>query len=136
MLSDPAVVSADSVTKLIFVSGKHYYTLSKHIQENNINVSGALKFFSLNVQPKKSSAGGLLGSDTPYPYSAKVLTFKAFRNDSIYILNIFQNIAVIRLESICPFPTGRLQTELAKYKNAQGESFFRIFNWFAHFNNL
>lgn len=66
VLSDPAVSSPDSVTKLIFVSGKHYYTLSKHIQENNI-----------------------------------------------------KNVAVIRLESICPFPTGRLQTELAKYKNAQ-----------------
>jgi hypothetical protein len=32
VLSDPAAVSPESVERLIFVSGRHYYTLSKHIQ--------------------------------------------------------------------------------------------------------
>ena len=51
---------------IIFVSGKHYYTLTKHIEENNI-----------------------------------------------------QNVGVIRLESLCPFPVQGLKTELESYKNAK-----------------
>ena len=56
----------DKVEKLIFVSGKHYYTLSKHIEENNI-----------------------------------------------------QNVAVIRLESLCPFPAAALMEEMKTYKNVK-----------------
>ena len=51
--------------KLIFVSGKHYYTLAKHREENKI-----------------------------------------------------EKTAIIRLESLCPFPAAKIQEELKKYKNA------------------
>jgi len=66
VLSDPAVKNPDAVEKVIFVSGRHYYTLSKHIQENQIS-----------------------------------------------------NVAVIRLESLCPFPAERLQEEVKKFKKAK-----------------
>ena len=52
--------------KLIFVSGKHYYSLTKCMEENNI-----------------------------------------------------EKTAVIRLETICPFPAAKLQEELKKYKNVK-----------------
>ena len=29
------------------------------------------------------------------------------------------NVAVVRLESLCPFPAGRLQDELKRFKNAE-----------------
>ena len=54
------------MSKLIFVSGKHYFTLTKHIEENNID-----------------------------------------------------DAAVIRLESLCPFPAQALQDEIKSYKNAK-----------------
>ena len=66
ILPDPNVTQPESVEKVIFVSGRHYYTLAKHIQENNLS-----------------------------------------------------NIAVIRLESICPFPAERIQEELKKFKKAK-----------------
>lgn len=66
VLSDTAEPAPEKVEKVIFVSGRHYFTLSKYIQENSV-----------------------------------------------------QNVAVVRLESICPFPAERLQQELKKYKNAK-----------------
>jgi len=66
VLSDTSEPAPEKVEKVIFVSGKHYFTLSKYIQENSV-----------------------------------------------------QNVAVVRLESICPFPAERLQQELKKYKNAK-----------------
>ena len=51
--------------KVIFVSGKHYYTLAKHREENKI-----------------------------------------------------EKTAIIRLETLCPFPAAKLQEELKKYKKA------------------
>ena len=49
--------------KLIFVSGKHFYTLVKYMEENSI-----------------------------------------------------EKTAIIRLETLCPFPAAKLQEELKKYK--------------------
>jgi len=66
VLSDTNVPAPEKVEKVVFVSGKHYFTLSKYIQENSV-----------------------------------------------------QNVAVVRLESICPFPAERLQQELKKFKNAK-----------------
>jgi len=66
VLPDERVHQKDKVEMIIFVSGKHYYTLTKHIEENNI-----------------------------------------------------QNVGVIRLESLCPFPVQGLKTELESYKNAK-----------------
>lgn len=66
VLSDTSQPAPEKVEKVIFVSGKHYFTLSKYAQENSV-----------------------------------------------------QNVAVVRLESICPFPAERLQQELKKYKNAK-----------------
>jgi len=66
VLSDTREQPPEKVEKVIFVSGKHYFTLSKYIQENSI-----------------------------------------------------QHVAVVRLESICPFPAERLQQEMKKYKNAK-----------------
>jgi len=66
VLSDTSQPAPEKVEKVIFVSGKHYFTLSKYVQENSV-----------------------------------------------------QNVAVVRLESICPFPAERLQQEVKKYKNAK-----------------
>jgi len=66
VLSDSEAPAPEKVEKVVFVSGKHYYTLSKYRQENSI-----------------------------------------------------QDVALVRLESICPFPTEKLQQELKKYKNAK-----------------
>ena len=66
VLSDQNVKKPESIEKVVFVSGRHYYTLAKHIEENSIT-----------------------------------------------------NVAVIRLESICPFPAERLQEELKRYKKAK-----------------
>ena len=65
VLTDPNVSNPGSVEKVVFVSGRHFYTLSKYIQENNV-----------------------------------------------------KNIAVIRLESLCPFPAERLQEEVKKFPKA------------------
>ena len=59
--------------KVVFVSGKHYYTLAKHAQDN---------------------AGS-------------------------------SEVAVIRVEQLCPFPVKELREEVAKYKNAESK-FFRL----------
>ena len=66
VLPDTRPHDRDKVEKLIFVSGKHYYTLTKHIEENN-----------------------------------------------------FTNVAVIRMESLCPFPAQAIQDEVKSYKNAK-----------------
>ena len=66
VISDPAVKAPDKVETVVLVSGRHYYTLAKHIEENKI-----------------------------------------------------VNVAVLRLESLCPFPIERLQQEAAKFKNAK-----------------
>ena len=66
VISDPAVKAPEKVETVILVSGRHYYTLAKHIEENQI-----------------------------------------------------ANVAVIRLESLCPFPIERLQQEAARFKNAK-----------------
>ena len=66
VLSDPAITNPSKVERVVLVSGKHYYTLTKHIQDNAIN-----------------------------------------------------NVAVIRLESLCPFPAGRLQEEMKKFSGAK-----------------
>ena len=50
----------------MFVSGKHYYTLAKYIEENSV-------------------AG----------------------------------VALVRLESLCPFPAARIQEEVKRFKNAK-----------------
>ena len=63
ILSDPGSQDPQQVEKLIFVSGKHYYTLAKHREENRI-----------------------------------------------------EKTAIIRLESLCPFPAARIMEELQKYK--------------------
>ena len=52
--------------KIIFVSGKHYYTLAKHAEDNKI-----------------------------------------------------ERTAIIRLESLCPFPAAKIQEELKKYKKVK-----------------
>lgn len=54
------------VTKVIFVSGKHYFALNDHIQEKG-----------------------------------------------------FTNVALVRVEQICPFPTKELQDELSRYPHAK-----------------
>ncbi|XP_077286387.1 putative 2-oxoadipate dehydrogenase complex component E1 homolog [Arctopsyche grandis] len=59
-------VNASKVSKVIFVSGKHYYALVKERSDKKI-----------------------------------------------------QDVAIIRLESLCPFPLVNIQQELAKYKNAR-----------------
>ena len=66
VIGDPAVKAPEKVESVILVSGRHYYTLAKHIEENQI-----------------------------------------------------ANVAVIRLESLCPFPIERLQEEAARFKNAK-----------------
>merc|ERR1719430_1360167 len=66
VISDPAVKAPEKVETVVLVSGRHYYTLAKHIEENQI-----------------------------------------------------ANVAVIRLESLCPFPIERLQEETARFKNAK-----------------
>ena len=38
VLTDPTVANPDKVDKVVFVSGKLYYTLSKHFQENGVKV--------------------------------------------------------------------------------------------------
>jgi len=66
VISDPSITNPDKVEKVVFVSGRHYYTLAKYIEDNNI-----------------------------------------------------QGVAVVRLESLCPFPAEKLQEEVKKYKNAK-----------------
>ncbi len=66
VLADPNVATPSSVEKVIFTSGKHYYTLSKHIQENGI-----------------------------------------------------KNVAVLRIESLCPFPAEKIQEEVKKFTKAK-----------------
>ena len=56
----------DRVEKIIFVSGKHFYSLAKHMEENNI-----------------------------------------------------EQTALIRLETLCPFPAAKLQEEVSKYKKVK-----------------
>ncbi|XP_078315936.1 2-oxoadipate dehydrogenase complex component E1-like isoform X2 [Crassostrea virginica] len=64
VLADPSV-SPGKVTKVVFCSGKHYYTLVK--ERENLKL---------------------------------------------------QNVAIIRLESLCPFPSAEIQTELNKFSSA------------------
>lgn len=64
VMGDPGV-SPGKVTKVVFCSGKHYYTLTK--ERENLKL---------------------------------------------------QNVAIIRLESLCPFPSAEIQTELNKFSNA------------------
>ena len=66
VISDPDVKAPEKVETVVLVSGRHYYTLAKHIEENKI-----------------------------------------------------ANVAVVRLESLCPFPIERLQQEVARFKNAK-----------------
>ena len=66
VLPDPTVTDPSSVEKVVFVSGRHYYTLAKHIEEQKL---------------------------------AKV--------------------AVVRIESLCPFPAERLQEEVARFPKAK-----------------
>jgi len=66
VISDPAVKAPEKVEKVVLVSGRHYYTLAKHIEDNKI-----------------------------------------------------ANVAVVRLESLCPFPIERLQQEVVRFKNAK-----------------
>jgi probable 2-oxoglutarate dehydrogenase E1 component DHKTD1 len=66
VIGDPAVAAPSKVEKVVFVSGRHYYTLAKHIEEKK-----------------------LVG------------------------------VAVVRLESLCPFPAGRLQEEVKRFPNAK-----------------
>lgn len=66
VLPDTRAHDKAGVERLIFVSGRHYYTLTKHIEENNI-----------------------------------------------------QDAAVIRLESLCPFPAGEIKEMLESYSNAK-----------------
>lgn len=61
-------IKPDDVKNVIFVSGKHYYTLVNERQARNIT-----------------------------------------------------NTAIIRLESLCPFPTSEINKELAKYKKAKSK---------------
>lgn len=37
----------------------------------------------------------------------------------------YDDVAIIRVESLCPFPVGEINDELEKYKNANGRSFGR-----------
>jgi len=66
VLADTRAHNKAGVVRLIFVSGRHYYTLTKHIEENNI-----------------------------------------------------QDSAVIRLESLCPFPAGEIKEILESYSNVK-----------------
>jgi len=66
VITDHSINVPESVEKVVFVSGRHYYTLTKHAQENSIN-----------------------------------------------------NVAIIRLESLCPFPAERLQQEVKKFSKAK-----------------
>ena len=66
VLPDTRAHDKAGVERLIFVSGRHYYTLTKHMEENNI-----------------------------------------------------QDAAVIRLESLCPFPAGEIKEMLESYSNAK-----------------
>ena len=66
VISDPAVKAPEKVETVVLVSGRHYYTLAKHIEDNKI-----------------------------------------------------ANVAVVRLESLCPFPIERLQQEVVRFKNAK-----------------
>jgi len=66
VLTDTKSAGADArVDTVVLVSGRHYYTLAKHIEEQKIS-----------------------------------------------------GVALIRLESLCPFPAGRLQAELARFPGA------------------
>ena len=48
-----------------------------------------------------------------------------------------QDTAIIRLESICPFPAGRIQEELAKYQNAKGINLSGLSKWISlHFQTF
>ena len=66
VVPDTLAQDRSKVERLVFVSGKHYYTLAKHMEEHGIT-----------------------------------------------------NVAVIRLESLCPFPARRLQDELQSYPNVR-----------------
>ena len=66
VVPDTLAQDRSKVERLVFVSGKHYYTLAKHMEEHSIT-----------------------------------------------------NVAVIRLESLCPFPAKRLQDELQSYPNVR-----------------
>ena len=66
MLPDTRAHDKAGVERLIFVSGRHYYTLTKHMEENNI-----------------------------------------------------QDAAVIRLESLCPFPAGEIKEMAAAQESLE-----------------
>lgn len=72
-LGDPDV-NPDSVKKVVFVSGKHYYTLIGEREARGI-----------------------------------------------------KDTAIIRIESLCPFPTQEINSELQKYKKAKSGLFFYTF---------
>ena len=82
-----------AVTRVVFVSGKHYYALAKYAEEKGIS-----------------------------------------------------DVAFVRLEQLCPFPTKELQDEVSRYPNAKRKtlptpfsngSLLRIIisNW-SHFHNI
>lgn len=37
------------------------------------------------------------------------------------LLKKYDDVAIIRVESLCPFPVGEINEELEKYKNAKSE---------------
>jgi 2-oxoglutarate dehydrogenase complex dehydrogenase (E1) component-like enzyme len=61
---------------------------------------------------------------------AKVQTVLLTAGKHYYTLNEkreflgVKNVAIVRLESYCPFPTLQLQQEVAKFPNAKCKSFF------------
>lgn len=38
----------------------------------------------------------------------------------------YNDVAIIRVESLCPFPVGEINKELDKYQNAKSESFLGV----------
>jgi len=69
VLGDPK--DSRSITRVVFVSGKHYYALAKYAEEKGIS-----------------------------------------------------DVAFVRLEQLCPFPTKELQDEVSRYPNAKRKTFY------------
>lgn len=46
----------------------------------------------------------------------------------------YEDVAIIRVESLCPFPVGEINKELEKYKNVDGKSVKKgLFHFPSHF---
>merc|ERR1711936_449324 len=68
VISDPAIKTPEKVEKMVLVSGRHYYTLAKHIEENKIGNVAVVRLESF-VKPRVFS---LLGIELMYAGRAEL----------------------------------------------------------------